>query len=256
MFVTFSPAFLNHHHPLLFSEMASSDSYSYSKRKKSSGDLLDGDRSKKPKVERERAPLFGDCRFYLHPAALGKSRRAIFERQIRRHGGELEATLGGTATTKDTSLPSSLSSSSPLVVLLEDTLSEGARVKALAEKLARENPQEGRMEIVGLSWVSKCLEEGAAVSRQGFVIEVASAAVNKKPAPSPSKPDGSGNKGGSGEEEEEQQARASSYIERNKHKFVCARSSDAPSSESPNKDITDELEKLAAAYKSSNDTWR
>ncbi len=40
-----------------------------------------------------------------------------------------------------------------------------------------------------------------------------------------------------------------SYIDRNKHKFVCAQSSDNPLATNLNKHITDQLEKLAAAYK-------
>ena len=49
---------------------------------------------------------------------------------------------------------------------------------------------------------------------------------------------------------------SSSYIDRNKHKFVCAQSSDNPTATNLNKALTDELEKLANAYKSTKDTWR
>ena len=184
--------------------------------------------------------LFAGCRFHLHPGALGKGRRAVFERQIRAHGGLLEE---GAST-----------------VLLEDALSDSDGVRRAAEKLMAKRRGEALV-VIGLSWVSKCLEEGRAVPREGFVIATSGQQASARSKAVKRKAQGD-------EEKTKKEApftsTEASYVERNKHKFVCARSSgavdeassSAADSKNPNKDVTNELEKLAAAYKSSNDSWR
>ena len=105
-----------------------------------------------------------------------------------------------------------------------------------------------------MSWISQCLEANELVARDTFDLDkrkVVTVPVNT-PAPSSVK-DGA----------TAQSDHATSYIDKNRHKFVCAKSSAQSTAEdavkanpNPNKVVTDELEKLAAAYKATSDTWR
>ncbi len=194
--------------------------------------------------------LLADFCFFLHPAALSKVRRSIFEKQISANRGRLLPKLedaseeGGTVT-----------------VLIDDSLADRDKVRSIAEKVGRENPSVN-IQCVGLSWLSKCLEEREVAPLEGF-------AIRSTPAAKPPKTSAGGSDGAADEQDDKDKpddaeapsssstkGAPSSYIERNKHKFVCARSSDNKLDENLNKHITDQLEKLAAAYKSSNDTWR
>ena len=85
--------------------------------------------------------LQGVC-LYLHPAGLSRSRRGIFETYIRREGGRCVG-VGQEG-----------------VVLLEDKLLEEERREVVLRGL-------GGREVVGLSWLSKCIEEGRMVGREG-----------------------------------------------------------------------------------------
>ena len=119
-------------------------------------------------------------------------------------------------------------------------------------------------EFIGMSWLSKCLEEEAWIPYESYKIS-GSKTMNKpvgsacQKASDDKKTDAGADLASADKSEDSKPTAGTSYIDRNKHKFVCAQSSSDPSSKAntnSNKHITDQLEKLAAAYKSSNDTWR
>jgi len=191
--------------------------------------------SQNDKVARtDDVQFFSGLTFTLHPAALSRTRKAIFHKQIEAKGGMLVDNVrdGGGEGER--------------LVLIEDTiLADEEKQKNIANKIR----SCGRTVcVLGLSWVSKCLEANQLVNRQPF--EIAPIAVSTKdkneqePPPQSLVSDPSSSR--------------QSFVERNKHKFVCAQSSDSPrvGVDNPNKVITDQLERLAAAYKASNDTWR
>lgn len=194
--------------------------------------------------------------FHLHPAALSKTRRAIFEKQIESHGGTRLNSLED-----DWCRPHQ----HRLIVLIDDTLTDEEKRKTLARKCSEsrvvKSCEQEDVQILRLSWLSECLEEGELVDVHKFRLE-----VNPVASSVPGSGRVSEEKTSATVQDVDQEASTStgavssgprnSYIERNKHKFVCAQSSDNPLNNNVNKMITDELEKLASAYKSTNDTWR
>jgi cell division protein FtsL len=192
--------------------------------------------------------------FYLHPAALGKTRKSIFERQIVCKGGRLVTDIQS----------SEMGANKELVVLVEDSLTDSSKLVSIASKLRASPGIPSGIAVVGLSWLSKCLEKDQLVSRHPFEIAPSvaradqgrSSAAEKVSAPNTaplvSEPVVSPAPSTSNEDSRQ------IFIERNKHKFVCAQSSETPrvAIDHPNKAVTDQLERLAAVYKASNDTWR
>eukprot|EP00094_Tigriopus_californicus_P001219 TCALIF_01180-PA protein Name:"Similar to POLL DNA polymerase lambda (Homo sapiens)" AED:0.21 eAED:0.21 QI:0/0/0/0.75/0.33/0.25/4/0/439 len=175
---------------------------------------------------RKAGGFFDDLSIHLYPAALSKIRQGIFERQIPQNGGQLV---------------SSLPKSGQILVLIEDNAIEPARLQQIVRDLSQKHPNP-EATYLGMSWLSKCLETGQQCLFDEFELKVS------EPKPSES------NLGKMTKKDEHPKE---SYVDRNRHKFVCAQSSsDEATSTHPNKLITDELEKLAGAYKNSNDQWR
>ncbi len=180
---------------------------------------------------------------FLHVAALSKTRRSIFERQIAKKGGILVKTLE--VSTKEPH---------QVLVLLEDSITGREKLAAIVDKLS--NQKKAAMTFVGLSWLSKCLEKDALLSYDNYVItgtgeeqRLEKVTADDQVVDGRSKVEGSKVPG--------EKSSTKSYMEGKKHKFVCAQSSENPAvSTNLNKHITDQLEKLAVAYKSTNDTWR
>ncbi len=212
---------------------------------------------------------FSAFTIHLHPAALGKTRRAIFENQIESHGGHLAA---GIDVRSD--------SGRKLLVLLESSTVAVEKLRPIVEKCLEEIQRRklDGAQVVGISWLSKCIEQKTLLDTDSFRLDKRILARMAKKAAKSSDDSGdaeSNNKeedeGDGGEDSKNKDSAAAttsstlatasvtaigSYIDRNKHKFVCAQSSENPTSTNLNKHITDELEKLAAAYKSTRDTWR
>ena len=84
---------------------------------------------------------------YLHPSGLSKARRRIFESWILKEGGRVVA-----------------DQKEGLVVVVEDKLLEGATLEAAIQKLDSE------VSVVGLSWLSSCIEQGKRVSEVPFLL--------------------------------------------------------------------------------------
>ena len=187
---------------------------------------LDSDRHSTD--DKKKCTLFGNLTFHLHPAALSKTRKELFEKKISENGGRLVQSVAEKVETD-------------LYVLMEDKMMDVDKRQGLLEKLDASVQKENQMTILGLSWLSQCLEESEVVALDPYVLKVPKKVTEAKKEVLA----------------KDSNNEKSSYIERNKHKFVCAKSSaEKATSSNPNKLITDELEKLAAAYKSTNDTWR
>lgn len=171
--------------------------------------------------------FFDGLSFHLYPAALSKIRKGIFERQIPQNGGQLV---------------SDLPKSGQILVLIEDNAIDPKRLQQIVRDLAQKYPNP-EATYLGMGWLSKCLENGQQCPFNEFELKVEETQdpIKSKKVKDSSKTDDS----------------KETYVDRNRHKFVCAQSSsDEVASAHPNKFITDELEKLAGAYKNSNDQWR
>lgn len=188
---------------------------------------------KRPRVQDGR--FLDGLTFYLHPAALSKVRRAIFEKQIPKHGGELVTDIAKVV-------------GSELNILIEDSAAE--RAHAIIESSKKLVKPACAIKFTRMTWLSQCLEATTLIDREPFDLD-----RSKEPKKGNISP--SNAIGGSSDPP----GQTKSYIDRNRHKFVCAKSSAQsspadPAQCNPNKAITDELEKLAAAYKATSDTWR
>lgn len=205
--------------------------------------------SKKP---HSKGGFFDDMHLILHPAALSTVRRTIFQQQINKNGGKWYKSLQEAEEAGVTS---------EVVVLIEDNLLELGNLEAIANKIMKDAVASNlQVSLVGLSWLSKCLEEETILDRRKYTIKVAKSEDDEE-----ERNQNHTVKMAAIETEKQGQRRAGnhanekiSFIDRNRHKFVCAQSSANSSSTDANlnRHITDELEKLAKAYKSSNDTWR
>ena len=174
----------------------------------------------------------------LHPAALGKTKRGIFERQIVSNGGILVHSLVEAVSGK-------------FLVVVENGSMDTEKLRAIVRK-CMDSFSDTKSEVVSTSWLSKCLEEKKWIETDSFRLD-------KRVLAKRAKADGTSELSDPSLEPSTSYSRpddASARIDRDKSKFVCARSSENPQSTNLNKNITDELEKLAAAYKSSNDRWR
>ena len=168
----------------------------------------------------------------LHAAALGKTKRTIFERQIVSNGGTLIDSL-------EKEVPAGR-----FLVLVESSSMETEKLQAIVEKCIESFPHQ-QSEVVSTAWLSKCLAEKRSLRTDTFRLDKkllakrAKADVRSKPSTAccPIQ-------------------KEANDVDRVKNKFVCAHSSENAQSSNLNKNITDELEKLAAAYKSANDRWR
>ena len=87
-------------------------------------------------------------RIYLHPSGLSKARRKIFESWILKEGGLLVADDPKQGD----------------VAVVEDKLLEGATLEAAIQKFDPE------VLVVGLSWLSSCIEHSKRVSEAPFVL--------------------------------------------------------------------------------------
>ena len=170
--------------------------------------------AKKP---RNSSEFLSGLTIYLHPAALSKTRKSIFERQVAAKGGRLVTEL-------------SKEDSQEVLVLIDDGLIEKTRVGLLVDKMLVHSSAR----CVALSWLSDCLREEKLLDRDGCYL----LSPSSTPSPSTSKA---------------QEPGPSSLVLQDK--FVCSQSSQEGALVNHNKTITDELEKLAKAYKNSNDTW-
>lgn len=207
--------------------------------------------AKKRKKSLEEAPqkdgFLSRMHFRLHPSALGKARRAIFERQIKAYGGHLVEQVADSLPGKE------------VIVLLEDSLVQKEKLQAIVDKAALDGGQDKEGEYVGLSWLSICLERKSLIDRKSFRLVPTDAGHFNGPSTSSATTatGASAPLSQSGlDANSSKDATTRYFVERKKQSFVCAQSSNNPLNPNPNKHITDELEKLAAAYKSTNDTWR
>lgn len=184
---------------------------------------------------------------YLHPAALSKARKSIFQNQIKKHGGNLIDSLNEELECTE------------IVVLIEDQMIEKSKLENIVKMTRDSSLKDNQLTFIGFSWLSASLKDNELKSFKSYELTEAKTkpVVNlsthtdtqadrlteakTKRVVNLAQPDHV----------------TSSYIEKNKHKFACANASTTEmKNENPNKFITDELEKLAAAYKSTNDQWR
>ena len=91
---------------------------------------------------------FQDERIYLHPSGLSKARRKIFESWISKEGGLVVAENPKQGE----------------VAVVEDKLLEGATLDAAIQKFDPE------VLVVGLSWLSSCIEQKKRVSEAPFLL--------------------------------------------------------------------------------------
>jgi len=96
-------------------------------------------------------------RFYLHPAGLSKSRRKIFESWILKEGGEL-VTMAEEG----------------VVALVEDKLLEGQTLETAIAKV------DSKVMVVGLSWLSSCIEQNKRLSEATFILRRFNQACGQK----------------------------------------------------------------------------
>ena len=92
-------------------------------------------------------------RIYLHPSGLSKARRKIFESWIVKEGGEVVV-----GDPKE-----------GVVAVVEDKLLEGATLASAIQKM------DGKVLVVGLSWLSCCIEQSKRVSEVPYVLRSLSA---------------------------------------------------------------------------------
>jgi len=216
---------------------------------------------KKAKTDAAAPPRFlNDLLFHLHPAALSKTRRKIFERQIVAKGGRLVDNLADSK---------SLQAANEIInVLIDDSLVNQSRLQSIIAKCFEQFGGPGRLslEFVALRWLSDCLkgdklievDEGTYLLRKSDTKSGDDEGDGQVPSTSGGVALGSAasaNKDGEGKKVVA--AAAAAAASSLQQKFVCAHSSeDASAPQNHNKIITDQLEKLAQAYKNSNDTWR
>ena len=125
--------------------------------------------AKKAKTSEDK--FLSGLAIYLHPAALSKTRKAIFERQVGAKGGRLVSDL----TKEDTP-----------IVLIDDCLIDETRMGLLVDKIANSGA-----EFVGLRWLSDCLKEGKLLSRSNYQLSQSptpSCLQDGDKPPRPSKP--------------------------------------------------------------------
>ena len=195
------------------------------------------DDQKRPRID-DSDPIFRGISMHLHPAALGRKKRAIFEKQIVSNGGALVHSLEETV-------------SGNFLVVVESGSMDTEKLRAIVEKCIQ-SFSNTKSEVVSTNWLSKCLEEKRTIETNSFRLDKKLLAIKAKA-------EGTSDSSGPAPEPSTSQLRTdepSVHIDRVKGKFVCAQSSENSQSANLNKNITDELEKLAAAYKSSNDRWR
>ena len=195
------------------------------------------DDKKRPRFD-DSEHIFRGISMQLHPAALGRKKRAIFEKQIVCNGGTLVDSLEETVSGK-------------FLVVVESGSMDAKKLRAIVEKCI-ESFSNTKSEIVSTGWLSKCLEEKRRIETKSFRLDKKLLAKRVK-ADCTSEPNDPGSQPSTSCS---RPGETSAHIDRVKDKFVCAQSSENPQSANLNKNITDELEKLAAAYKSSNDRWR
>jgi len=203
--------------------------------------------------------IFEGLNFYIHTPAVSKSRRTIFERQIPCHSGVYIESLGNLERCDKKNA----------ILLLEDILITKDKLGPIVDKL--QNDTNNKFDIVGLSWLSKCLENKSLIARDEYVLSKVrkiktDPKIDKSDIVSLSESkclkverDFEIDKSAKDDQESEIVSGSSeNWTERNKGKFVCAQSSKNPLATNTNNNqiITDELEKLAEAYKNSADTWR
>ena len=87
-------------------------------------------------------------RIYLHPSGLSKARRKIFESWIVKEGGEVVV-----GDPKE-----------GVVAVVEDKLLEGAALASAIQKM------DAKVLVVGLSWLSCCIEQSKRVSEVPYVL--------------------------------------------------------------------------------------
>ena len=92
-------------------------------------------------------------RIYLHQSGLSKARRKIFESWIVKEGGEVVV-----GDPKE-----------GVVAVVEDKLLEGATLASAIQKM------DGKVLVVGLSWLSCCIEQSKRVSEVPYVLRSLSA---------------------------------------------------------------------------------
>ena len=262
-------------------------------------------------AKRPRLGIFNGLKLYLHPAALSKSRRTIFERQIASQSGNLLENLDGDGA----------------MILIDTSLMDLTRQKSVIEKVKDQNKGK-KMTVISLKWLSECIKKCKLMDVRDYLIEEIKNDTSEHDSEEkgifeglniylhPSaiceskrsiferrivsrsgnlleKLDGDGaivlidtdymdkagqkttienikdqNKGKkmsiaslkwlSECIKEDKLMDVSDYLIKTlKDGFVCNYSSEDPSKpKNHNKVITDELEKLAQAYKNSNDKWR
>ena len=96
-------------------------------------------------------------RIYLHPSGLSKARRKIFESWIVKEGGEVVV-----GDPKE-----------GVVAVVEDKLLEGATLTSAIQKM------DGKVLVVGLSWLSCCIEQSKRVSEVPYVLRSLSPTMEK-----------------------------------------------------------------------------
>ena len=141
--------------------------------------------------------------------------------------------------------------SGKFLVVVESGSMDTEKLRPIVEKCI-DSFSNSISEVISTGWVSKCLEEKRRIDTTSYRLD-------KKLLAKKAKEDGISESNDSASEPSTSYSRpgeANNHIDRVKDKFVCAQSSENPQSANLNKNITDELEKLAAAYKSSNDRWR
>ena len=146
-----------------------------------------------------------------------------------------------------------------ILILIDDLITEQEQRQKLAENFSENHPKlKEKVKFLKMSWLSECLEESAFIGIENYRInpnvkKAQDTSYTTSDDPSPSTSCGTGTSSSNNKDESSKKV---PYVDRVRHKFVCAQSSDNPLSTNVNKLITDELEKLAKAYKSTNDTWR
>ena len=117
---------------------------------------------KRDESKSESEKYFNGYKFYIHNAAVSKTRRAIFERQILLKGGVLLKCLD------DFKRHSTADQDS--FILVEIKLISGDKLNHIVEKLQKDTETESRSVIVGLTWVSQCIETKGIVDKSPYIL--------------------------------------------------------------------------------------
>ena len=207
---------------------------SLGKRKPESTDNLAAKQSRQ-----SVSSFFAGLKVHLYPAALGPVRKKIFEKQIQSHGGELVADLTHCTSTR-------------LIIVIDNSSIEPSKLKSFVEKCESVKP-DGEKIFVGTSWLSECLEKEQLMPYETHLIKKAPKQTKLETATkvctSEDQPFTNDNLGSVALKYDASKRGVSTS------KFVCAQSSNNPTSTNLNEAITKELEKLAQTYKSKNDRF-